>query len=90
MSKPTEQELKQALNAAGRMRETGNDPDFIAKALLNCHYLNGYLLEVMHAAEEYIRSGLAEREHTRLLKAIEKGRAADDRSARVERPDLGL
>ncbi|MCG6886288.1 MAG: hypothetical protein LJE74_03690 [Proteobacteria bacterium] len=90
MPKPTEQELEQALTHAGRMRETGEDPHFLAKALLSCHYLNGYLVDVLRAAEDYIRTGLSEQEHTRLIKAIEKARAADDRSARVERPGLGL
>ena len=90
MSRPTEEELEKALSTAGHMRETGDDPHFLAKALLNCHYRNGYLQDVLHAAEEYIRSGLAEREHTRLVKAIEKARAAENRSAGVEPPSLGL
>ncbi|HID50130.1 MAG TPA: hypothetical protein EYP40_11065 [Chromatiales bacterium] len=90
MPMPTAEELEQALSAAGRMRETGDDPHYIAKALLNCQYRNGYLQAVLLAAEEYLRSGLAEREHTRLLKAIEKARAAENRSAGVEPPSLGL
>ncbi len=90
MSKPTEEELQHALKRAGFMRETGDDPHYLAKALLNCHYQHGYLLDVLHAAEKYLRSGLAEREHTVLLRAIEKAREIDDRSAQRERPSLGL
>ncbi len=90
MTKPTEEELQQALAEAGRMREMGEDPHHIAKALLNCHYQSGYLLAVLHSAEDYLRSGMSEREHTRLVRAVEKAREVDDRSAKVERPSLGL
>lgn len=90
MSKPTEDELKQALNKAIEMREQGQDPDFLAKALLNHHYRNRYLEEVMRAAEHYLHSGLAEREHTVLLRALDKARRSEDRTAMIERHELGL
>lgn len=90
MSKPTEEELEKALAEAGRMREAGEDTHFLAKALLNCHYQNSHLRDVLHAAEVYLRTGMAEHEHTRLLRAIEKAREADARSAKIERPQLGL
>jgi hypothetical protein len=90
MSKPTEAELKAALAEAARMREQGDDPHHIAKALLNCHYMQRELEQVLRAAEEYLRSGLAEPEHLRLERAIEKARRAGDRGAHVERPVLGL
>ena len=38
MGKPIEQEFKQALQKAGLMREQGDDPDYIAKSLLNLNY----------------------------------------------------
>ena len=90
MSKPTEQQLETALEEAKRMRESGHDAHFVAKALLNCHYQNSYLLAVLHAAENYLRSGLAEMEHTRLQKAIDKARAIDERSSFREHEDIGL
>jgi len=90
MSRPTEAELKAALAEAARMREQDDDPHHIAKALLNCHYMQGILEQVLRAAEEYLRSGLAESEHRRLERAIDKARRAGDRSAHVERPALGL
>ena len=90
MGTPTEQELDRALSEAKRLRESGEDTDFLGKALLNCNYRNSLLLEVLHAAERYLLSGMAEAEHTRLVRAIDKARQADDRSARRERETIGL
>lgn len=90
MSKPTAEELEMALATAKMMRELGDDPSHLAKALLNCHYQNSFLREVLQAAEEYVLMGQSESAHTRLLRAVEKARQADDRDAHVERPSLGL
>lgn len=90
MAKPTQEELEQALTEAKRMRERGEDPCYVAKALLNCHYQGGFLREVLQAAQEYLRGGQTEIGHTRLVRAIEKFRQIEDRDAHVERPSLGL
>jgi hypothetical protein len=90
MGKPTEEELERALEEAKRMREQGEDPHFIAKALLNLNYQNEFLIKVMRAVENYLHSGMAEREHAQLIKAIEKAREVDDLGAHRERPSLGL
>ena len=76
MGKPTKDELQQALDEAARMREHDEDPQFIAKSLLNLHYRMGFLEKVMHAAELYLR-GEGAREHTLLLRAIEKVKQED-------------
>lgn len=90
MSKPSHQELEHALKKSQDMREMENDPDFIGKSLLNCHYQSTYLEQVLQAAEHYINSGLGEREHTRLIQAINKARAIDERSAKQSHQELGL
>ncbi|NNF96337.1 MAG: hypothetical protein HKM94_05365 [Halobacteria archaeon] len=90
MSKPTQQELELALTEARLMREKGEDPCYLAKALLNCHYQSSFLREVLQAAQEYLRSGQTEAAHTRLLRAVEKVRQVDDRDSHTERPSLGL
>ncbi|MDH5600736.1 MAG: hypothetical protein OEY78_05455 [Gammaproteobacteria bacterium] len=90
MSKPSLEELGHALEKAKSMRETGTDPDFLAKSLLNCHYQSSFLQQLLHAAEHYINSGLGEREHTRLIQAINKARKVDEKSAKLTHPDLGL
>ncbi len=90
MSKPTAEELELALATARMMREKGDDPCFVAKALLNCHYQSSYLRDVLQAVQEYLRSGQSEASHTRLLRAVEKVRQVDDRDSHTERPSLGL
>lgn len=90
MSKPTDQELATALELAKRMREQGKDPHFIAKSLLSHHYRLGYLEDVLQIVERYLRSGMAEDEHQRLLKAVEKARQAEARTAKQNSDELGL
>lgn len=90
MAKPTNAELEKALASAIQMRESGNDPDFIAKALLSHNYRLGYLEAVFHAVERYLHSGLSEREHTVLLKTLEKARHSEERTAGDEHTDFGL
>ena len=90
MGTPTEEELETALAQARRLRESGDDPHFIAKALLNCHYQMTFLQDVLHAAEGYLRSGLAEHEHTRLQLAIDRAREIADRGSHREQGTLGL
>ena len=68
--KPTQEELEMALATAKMMREQGDDPCYMAKALLNCHYQSSFLREVLQAAQEYLRAGQSESTHTRLLRAV--------------------
>lgn len=68
---PGESELRMALEAAERMHETGQDPEFIAATLLYFRGRSKRLEQVYKAAALYLRSGLAEREHTALVRALE-------------------
>ena len=90
MIKLSHDELEQALEVAKMMREEGQDPDFLAKSFLNCHYQSMYLEQVLHAAEHYLNSGQGEREHTRLIQAINKAREVDEHSTKHHHQDLGL
>jgi len=90
MSRPTEQELKHALERAESLREQGEDPDGLARALLYLHHQVGYLASVRSAAERYLRFGLAEAEHARLVRALEQARAAEFHDAEEDPEDLGL
>lgn len=76
MGKPTEQELNQALGEAARLRESGEDDQFVGKALLNHHYRIGLLEDVMRLAKRYLHSGHGSKEHTLLIRAIEKAERA--------------
>lgn len=84
MGKPTKEELREALETAAQMREQGDDPHYVAKALLNLNYRMGYLEKVLQAAELYLR-GMGEHEHTVLVKAIENVHRED---AHTEGRDL--
>lgn len=90
MGKPTDRELETALTEAKRLRESGEDSCFLGKALLNCHHQHSHLLDVLHAAEHYLRSGMAEQDHIRLVRAIDKARAIDNRDTHREQETIGL
>ena len=80
MGKPTEEELSQALKAAGKMRELGKDPYNVAKALLNLNYRVEYLERVLTAADRYIKMGQSIQEHRALVAAIKEAKAIDART----------
>jgi hypothetical protein len=88
--KPDAEELQVALAEARRMREQGEDPFHLAKALLNLNYRQQYYDALRQAVEHYFRSGQTEHEHTLLLKAVEQVHHIDERSAGLEHEDLGL
>lgn len=90
MGMPTAEELNEALSEAGRMREQGEDPHHIAKALLNLNYQNEQLKHVLAAAELYLHSGMAVTEHQKLKRAIEQARVAIERTGAIEHESFGL
>lgn len=77
MGRPTEEELAIALQEAGRMREQGEDPCFVGKSLLNQHYRLNYFQQLYTCLEHYIHSGMAESEHARLIKMLDKVRSEE-------------
>ena len=90
MSKPTDTELKTALKRAMIMKENNQDPEFLAKCLLNHHYRLGYLQDILFAADRYLNHGMADHEHTQLLQLIEKAKRAETHTAKIEPSDFGL
>lgn len=90
MSKPSKLELDLALKTAVEMKEHDNDPDFLAKALLNHHYRLRYLEELLQIADRFMNHGMAEHEHMMLLRAIEKAKEAEYKTAGEDHEDFGL
>jgi DNA repair protein RadC len=90
MGIPTEQEVKSALEEAGRMRERGADPHHLAKVLLNQHQRLTRLEKVLHTAEWYMHSGHGSTEHARLLRAIEAAKTAERDANASDELDYGL
>lgn len=90
MSMPTKEELDIALEEAARMREQGEDPKFVAKALLNSNYQVVQLSHVLAAVELYFNSGMAVTEHQKLKKAVKTAKEAINRTGGIERESFGL
>lgn len=90
MGMPSKEELEHALAEAGRMREQGDDPHHIAKALLNLNYQNEKLKHALAAAEMFLNSGMAVTEHQKLKRAIAEARTAIDRTGSIEHETFGL
>ena len=86
----SESELKEALAAAARMRETGQDPHRVAHALLNLHYQNVQYQHLLAALEHYMHSGMATLELQRLRIEIDKTRDAISRTGQIEAERFGL
>ncbi len=88
MGVPTQQELDSALEIAANMREAGNDPEHLAKCLLNLSYRMSLMDKVLHYAKLYLHSGHGSHEHTLLLRAIEKAESAA--LVTTDKTDYGL
>tara|TARA_B100000446_G_scaffold173800_1_gene183065 strand:+ start:75 stop:350 length:276 start_codon:yes stop_codon:yes gene_type:complete len=80
MGKPTNDELKQALTKAADMREHGEDPDFLAKSLLNMNYRFSVWQKVIEATKRYLHSGHGSTEHARLVSAMREAERIESES----------
>lgn len=80
MGKPTEEQLKQALTKAAEMREHGEDPDFLAKSLLNLNYRFSVWQKVIDATKRYLHSGHGSTEHARLVSAMREAERVETAS----------
>jgi hypothetical protein len=89
MGKPTTAELRQALDRAITMRESGSDPDFVAKSLLNLHYRVLKLERTLDAAKRYLHSGQSATDHRLLLQAVHDAEAAGADPGSDDLPILG-
>lgn len=90
MTKPTENELEEAIKMAVHMREKQLDPFNIAKCLLSHNYRIKHLEQVMVAADRYLNMGMAEQERTRLLHAIRKAKELEAYTSQDEQENFGL
>lgn len=90
MGVPTQNEMEAALKEAASMREQGDDPHHLAKVLLNHNYRIQKLENVMKAAELYMHSGHAGKEHAELMRAIEAAKYASSNTADHDELDFGL
>lgn len=89
-NKPSREQLTRALTTAEALRAQDRDPDFVAHSLLYSHYRMEVLERVRKAAERYLHSGLAEHEHSELVRAVEAARRAELASSHEELERFGL
>jgi acyl-CoA thioesterase FadM len=82
--------MQAALTQAQQLRDAGQDVNSLGHAFLYLMHRCEYLEKVHQAAELYIRFGLAEVEHTRLVKALDQARTEEAREREEEAGDLGL
>lgn len=75
IKKPSPEQIEQALAVGNHLRET-EDPDFVGHYLLYLHERNKHLEDVYSHVYHYLHSGMAAREHSMLLRAIEKAEKA--------------
>ena len=87
MSKPTEEELAEAVTEAARMREQGEDSHFLAKSLLSLNYRMRYLQRVLQAADTFLHYGQEAKLHGELLRAIEDAKRVEEE---LPEPEGGL
>lgn len=90
MPKPTDEELEAALQKAVEMRENDNDPFNMAKCLLSHNYRIKYLEDVLAIADRYCNMGMAQRELTHLVRAIDKAKNNESYTSQSTRERFGL
>jgi hypothetical protein len=88
--KPTPDQLEEALNLARALRERGRDPDFLGHALLYCEHRVEVLERVRLAAERYLHSGMAEHEHSDLVRALAAARRTEPATTHEQPGRFGL
>lgn len=90
MPKPTDEELETALQKAVEMRENNDDPSNIAKCLLSHNYRIKHLEDVLAIADRYCNMGMAQRELTHLVRAIDKAKNAESYTSQSTQKRFGL
>jgi hypothetical protein len=90
MPKPSDEELKSAIEKAVEMREQDADPFYLAKCLLSHNFRMKHMEEVLKIADRYVNMGMSERELTRLIRAIAIAKDIDSYTSSQEQERFGL
>jgi len=80
--RPTDEQMKTALDAADRMWSRGVDPHHMARVLRYLHDRNALLEELLRRTDRLVRFGMPEQELKVLKKLVYKLREEDTREAR--------
>ena len=90
MPKPTDEELELAIKTAVEMRESDDDPFNLAKCLLSHNFRMKHLEDVLAIADRYCNMGMAQRELTHLIRAIDKAKNIESYTSQSEQERFGL
>ena len=91
MAKPHADDIHQAMSAARELSDDDSAQGKLARCFLYLHDRNLQLEDVYEHVENYLHSGQAEHEHTRLLVSLEHAREADQDREHADRGEsLGL
>ena len=91
MGKPHADDIHRAMDIAGKLAAEESDNGHLARCFLYFHERNLHLESVYEHVENYLHSGMAEREHARLLQVLEQAREAGYRQEHEDRDEtLGL
>ena len=90
MPKPTDEELELAIKTAVTMREKNDDPFNLAKCLLSHNFRMKHMQEVLAIADRYCNMGMAQRELTHLVRAIDKAKNAESYTSLSTQERFGL
>ena len=80
--RPTDEQMKTALDAADRMWSRGVDPHHMARVLRYLHDRNALLEELLKRTDHLVRFGMPEQELKVLKKLVYKLREEDAREDR--------
>ena len=90
MPKPTDEELETALKTAISMREKDDDSFNLAKCLLSHNFRIKHLEQVLAIADRYCNMGMAQRELTHLVRAIDKAKNTESYTSQTQEERFGL
>jgi CBS domain-containing protein len=88
--KPTADEYRAALQAAGVLHVEARDPKFLGKTLLYLDQRRAYLEKVLELADRFLVAGQDEHNHAQLLKAILAAKRAEDHASGAARVPFPL
>ena len=91
MAKPDASDFHQAFETAKELTADASGVGMLARCFLYLHDRNVHLEEVYEQIENYLNSGMAEREHARLVMALDHARDAQHRQGHEDSDEpLGL
>ena len=88
--KPTDLELAAAIAEAESIRASEEEPSALAKSLLYLYRRNALLERLLEHVDRYLKFGMPDEEHARLLRLLEEVEAFEHHETGNEEKRFGL